>query len=141
MDLQEDQIIVFNKLLEFLNNNKNEILINSSAGTGKTFLITYFIKHIILNNTIDKNISVCTPTHTSLQELKSKLFKDDDNFDKSRVNLSTVHRFLDYKQKIDKNNEKYFFVTPLLICKTNITASSQAKKKLQTCKKYFPLIY
>lgn len=108
MDLKEDQIIVFNKLLEFLNNDKNEILINSSAGTGKTFLITYFIKHIILNNTIDKNISVCTPTHTSLQELKSKLFKDNDNFDKSRVNLSTIHRFLDYKQKIDKNNEKYF---------------------------------
>ena len=49
MDLKEDQVIVFNKLLEFLNNDKNEILINSSAGTGKTFLITYFIKHIILN--------------------------------------------------------------------------------------------
>lgn len=108
MDLKDDQIIVFNKLLEFLNNDKNEILINSSAGTGKTFLITYFIKHIILNNIINKNISVCTPTHTSLQEIKSKLFKDDNNFDKSRVNLSTIHRFLDYKQKINKNNEKYF---------------------------------
>jgi len=26
MDLKEDQVIVFNKLLEFLNNDKNEIL-------------------------------------------------------------------------------------------------------------------
>lgn len=108
MELYEDQKIIFNRLIQYLNDEKNEILINSSAGTGKTFLITYFIQYIIKNNLIKKNVSVCSPTHTSLQELKSKLLNEENDFDKTRVNLSTIHRLLEYKQKINEHNEKYF---------------------------------
>ena len=108
MELHEDQQNVFNKLLEFLKSDKKEILINSSAGTGKTFLITYFIQYIVKNNILKNLISVSTPTHTSLQELKSKLFKDDIDFDKTKINLTTIHRLLEYKQQITKDNEKYF---------------------------------
>lgn len=110
MELSEEQQTIFNRLINFLEGEQYEILINSSAGTGKTFLITYFINYIIKNEKVKKIISVCTPTHTSLQELKSKLFYNYEfnEAEQNKISLSTIHRLLEYKQKITKDNEKYF---------------------------------
>ena len=41
MELSEEQQNIFDRLIKFLDEEQYEILINSSAGTGKTFLITY----------------------------------------------------------------------------------------------------
>lgn len=107
MSLTEEQTVVFNKLLEFINDDKKfECLINSSAGVGKTYTIIHFLKYIIENKLINKKICVSSPTHTSLSILKSYIVKN--NIVSPKIEISTIHRLLNYKQKISKDGEKIF---------------------------------
>ena len=105
--LTDEQTYIFNKLIEFIkDNSKYECLINSSAGVGKTFTIIQFLKYLIDNKIITKKICVSAPTHTSLSILKSNIFQN--NIISPKIEISTVHRLLNYKQKITKDGEKYF---------------------------------
>ena len=105
--LTDEQKLIFNKLIDFSkDNSKYECLINSSAGVGKTYTIIQFLKHLIDNNIINKKICVSSPTHTSLSILKSNIYQN--NIISPKIEISTVHRLLNYKQKISKDGEKYF---------------------------------
>ena len=105
--LTDEQQHIFNKLIDYIkDNSKYECLINSSAGVGKTYTIIQFLKYLIDNKIIKKRICVSSPTHTSLSILKSNIFQN--NIISPKIEISTVHRLLDYKQKISKDGEKYF---------------------------------
>jgi len=107
MSLTDEQKLIFNKLLEFIENkSKFECLINSSAGVGKTYTIIQFLKHIIDNKLINKKICVSSPTHTSLSILKGNIHQND--IVSIKIELSTVHRLLNYKQKTSRDGGKYF---------------------------------
>ena len=105
--LTDEQQVIFDKLIEFSKDNlKFECLINSSAGVGKTYTIIQFLKYLIDNKCINKKICVSSPTHTSLSILKSNIYQN--NIISPKIEISTVHRLLNYKQKISKDGEKYF---------------------------------
>jgi hypothetical protein len=105
--LTDEQQNIFNKLIHFVSDNsKFECLINSSAGVGKTYTIIQFLKYLIDNKIVNKKICVSSPTHTSLSILKSNIYQN--NIISPKIEISTVHRLLNYKQKISKDGEKYF---------------------------------
>jgi hypothetical protein len=105
--LTEEQQLIFNNLIGFLKDkSKFECLINSSAGVGKTYTIIQFLKYVIDENLISKKICVSSPTHTSLSILKCNIHQN--NIISPKIEISTVHRLLNYKQKISRDGEKYF---------------------------------
>jgi replication-associated recombination protein RarA len=106
--LQDEQIKVYEKLHQFLKNDKlKEIILIGYAGTGKTTMITKFLNDIISNNIINK-IVIAAPTHKAVNIVKSKLF---DNFEDEhllqKINIMTIHRLLNYQSYIDSNGKKY----------------------------------
>ena len=105
--LTEEQQLIFTNLIDFLiDKSKFECLLNSSAGVGKTYTIIQFLKYIIDEKLINKKICVSSPTHTSLSILKSNIHQN--NIISPKIEISTVHRLLNYKQKISRDGEKYF---------------------------------
>ena len=107
--LTEEQQNVYNELIRFLTNDKEqEIAVLSSAGTGKSTLITYFINNIIKNKLCNR-ISINCPTHKSLAICKSKLFETSSTMTiSSNIEIMTIHRLLNYQQFIDTNGEVYY---------------------------------
>lgn len=113
VNLTEDQIKIFNELVEFVSkptSTSNEILLIGYAGTGKTTLVTKLICDLVKLK-ICKKISIVAPTHKAVNIAKSKLF---DNIESSKelsknINIMTIHRLLNYQSYIDSNTgEKYF---------------------------------
>jgi hypothetical protein len=107
--LQDEQITVYNRLHQFLKDDKtSEIILIGYAGTGKTTMITKFLNDVITNNIINK-IVIAAPTHKAVNIVKSKLF---DSFEDDRllhkINIMTVHRLLNYQSYIDSYGKKYF---------------------------------
>jgi hypothetical protein len=107
--LTEEQEKVYDELINFLKNDKeHEISLLSSAGTGKSTLISYFINNIIKNK-LCKRISINCPTHKSLAIVKSKLFETSlTSTISSNIEIMTIHRLLNYQQYIDSNGETFY---------------------------------
>ena len=77
------------KLSKFLNSNDLEFTLSGYAGTGKTFLLNYFVNKIC-------NVSVCptAPTHRAVREVEKSLNK------KGR----TLQSLLGLRPNLDLNN-------------------------------------
>ena len=95
--LSEEQESVANECLATLK-IKNEVLIQGSAGVGKTYLVNELIKRLPYNS--DK-IVCSAPTHKALAVLMSKITQP--------VEFKTVHSVLQYKMSYDKESGKKVF--------------------------------
>ena len=101
-----------NKELEsfILNDNYNrEILLVGYAGTGKTTLITKFLSDMIYNKKC-KRIAIAAPTHKAVNIIKNKLYnnlKEVKSINKY-VEITTIHRLLNYQNYINSSGERYF---------------------------------
>ncbi len=117
--LNEDQQKIFNELYDFVFNtsNKNKLyLLTGLAGTGKTFLIAYFLTLSELKN---KNIAVTGCTNKAVGVLKNSFFQSLN--DENKENSPEVNKFSegevedecdgnsnDQKEKDNKNYESRF---------------------------------
>ncbi len=111
INLTEDQIRVYDELINFVKNPKeNEIILIGYAGTGKTTLVTKFINNIVKDK-LCKKITIAAPTHKAVNIAKSKLFDNIEDYEQlsKNINIMTVHRLLNYQSYIDSSSgEKYF---------------------------------
>ena len=107
--LSDEQFKIYNQLVEFLSNNEKEMILIGYAGTGKTTLVTKFITDVINSRLLNK-IAIAAPTHKAVGIIKNKLYTDD-NLNKNihrNLEITTIHRLLNYKNYIDVNGSKYF---------------------------------
>jgi ATP-dependent exoDNAse (exonuclease V) alpha subunit len=111
--LTRDQTIALQELLDFITNPKRKAeqfyLLTGSAGTGKTFLVSY-IYSVLKSN---YNIAFTASTNKAanvLQATYESQYTNDSAGDKRQtsVNFYTVHRFMNSSRGIDKNGEAYF---------------------------------
>jgi exodeoxyribonuclease-5 len=125
INLNNEQQNIFNELHNFVFNKSNKTklyLLTGLAGTGKTFLISYFLTLHELKN---KKIAVTGCTNKAVGVLESSFLKtldsykitnNKDNTDKkdnedsnySRLTFLTIHKLLQIKRKIDSNGEEIF---------------------------------
>ena len=112
--LSDEQNKVYTKLLNFINSNDegNELILIGYAGTGKTTLITKFIIDLISSQVI-RRIAIAAPTHKAVGIIKNKLFTGISEVNASNnlqkyIEITTIHRLLNYKNYIDGNGTKFF---------------------------------
>jgi hypothetical protein len=118
MSLNQEQETIFNQLKEFVlikNKNKNNdkevkynfYLLTGLAGTGKTYLMSYFLS---IPELADKKIAVTGCTNKAVGVLESSFNKHFDNTLKINPNLHflTIHKLLQIKRKIDLNGQEIF---------------------------------
>lgn len=63
--LYPSQVSALQQLQTWWNSTEHEAVIEGFAGTGKTYLVKYFLKHVV-----NKSYIVTAPTHTALQVLE-----------------------------------------------------------------------
>lgn len=81
------------------NNTKiNSMKLVASAGCGKTVLAGELIE-VLINKKL--RVSVCTPTHKSIEVLRSKI--DEDILEHDNIITGTIHSFLSLKLKSNKD--------------------------------------
>ena len=107
--LTKEQQTVYDTLINFLaNENQQEMMLLGFAGSGKTFLVSRYINDIIKNK-LCRRIVVSTPTHKSLNVMKSKLFETSlTSTISNNIDIMTIHRLLNYQRQIDSNGDVYF---------------------------------
>jgi hypothetical protein len=100
MSLTKEQECIFNTLYEFSVSKTlyNMILLNASAGTGKTYLLSCLIKKLLQNENI-KKIEFACPTHVSLNIAKTKILNQINTIS-DKLNITTIHSLLKYTQNI-----------------------------------------
>lgn len=92
--LTEQQGVVFNEMLEFLESNQTMYLLSGYAGSGKTYLISTFIEYVL--TTHKKSICMTAPTNKAVRVLKTMATYKDANLE-----YKTIHSLLGLKEKID----------------------------------------
>lgn len=103
--MNEAQQNVFNNLHEFaVDPTHSSFYLFGYAGSGKTYIISRFVKEIY-NNFLFDTIFICAPTHVSLQVLESNMQDIDSEF----VKFFTIHRVLGYKQSINIEDGSVYF--------------------------------
>ena len=107
--LTSEQQKVYNELIKFIKSDKEQqLILSSSAGTGKTTIVTKFINDS-LKNKLCNRIVIATPTHKSLSIAKSKLFSTSSTSTISNnIDIMTIHRLLNYQKNIDSSGEVYY---------------------------------
>ena len=63
--LYPSQVSALQQLQTWWNSTEHEAVIEGFAGTGKTYLVKYFLQHVV-----NKSYIVTAPTHTALQVLE-----------------------------------------------------------------------
>jgi hypothetical protein len=123
-ELTQDQHIALQELLDFITNPKHRsekfYLLTGSAGTGKTFLVSYLYSVLKSNYNIaftastNKAVNVLQATYET-QHKQHKQHKQQEEektkgeIEKEKeVNFYTIHRFMNSNRAIDKNGEAYF---------------------------------
>jgi len=66
--LYKSQVLALNKLSDWWNSSDKECVISGFAGTGKTYLIKYF-----LTNIVNKTYIVTAPTHKALRVIENQI--------------------------------------------------------------------
>jgi len=97
--LSIEQQEAYDDIIKFIDGNEKMLLLNASAGTGKTYLISYLV-----NSLSTKKICVATPTHKSKQVVISKL----NEFGEIKQDIETIHKILSYSGSIDEYGNKVF---------------------------------
>ena len=107
--LTEEQQKIYDELIKFIKSDKEQqLILSSSAGTGKTTLVTKIINDS-LKNKLCNRIVIATPTHKSLSLAKSKLFSTSSTSTISNnIDIMTIHRLLNYQKSIDSSGEVYY---------------------------------
>jgi hypothetical protein len=107
--LTKEQQKVYDELIKFIKSDKEQqLILSSSAGTGKTTIVTKFINDS-LKNKLCNRIVIATPTHKSLSIAKSKLFSTSSTSTISNnIDIMTIHRLLNYQKNIDSSGEVYY---------------------------------
>jgi hypothetical protein len=119
-ELTRDQHIALQELLDFITNPKRKsekfYLLTGSAGTGKTFLVSYLYSVLKSNYNIaftastNKAVNVLQATYeTQHKQHKQQKEETKEDIEKEKeVNFYTIHRFMNSNRAIDKNGEAYF---------------------------------
>jgi hypothetical protein len=107
--LTSEQQKIYDELIKFIKSDKEQqIILSSSAGTGKTTIVTKIINDS-LKNKLCNRIVIATPTHKSLSIAKSKLFSTSSTSTISNnIDIMTIHRLLNYQKNIDSSGEVYY---------------------------------
>jgi len=123
LNLNEDQKKIFAELEQFLKSKNKFYLLTGLAGTGKTFLVTYFLS---LPELLDKKIAVTGCTNKAVGVLEScfRRFVSDESQSKSlEITFLTIHKLLQIKRKINLDGEEIFEST---IDENNIKVKSKS---------------
>lgn len=99
MELTDHQQIKLNEALNVLA-YEDALVINGSAGVGKTFMVNQLIKSILLEKKRAK-IVVAAPTNMALEVIENKIDQD--------VTFNTVHQALMMKQFTDNASGQQYF--------------------------------
>lgn len=107
--MASDKTVVFSKQqaasIEKLNifldqTEKNLYYLFGFAGTGKTFVISYFVKQILSDNKVDQ-IFICAPTHKALNVIesyfKSNITQSDYNIIFPKISFMTIHKLFEFQ--------------------------------------------
>lgn len=95
-NLTPHQKIKHDELIDYINNKHKFLLLQGSAGTGKTYLLSVLIDTLIL---LKHNIIVSTPTHKALSVISNKIVK---KYHFSRLKFSTIHSELKLTMKVNE---------------------------------------
>ena len=131
-----------------LENNKKNMLVSASAGSGKTYIMIKYITQLICEKKIPvENLLVLTFTKAAATEMKERLQKrlKEKEIDQfvieqidalSTANISTIHAFCEKSLKKYANlleiNENFEIADENLSQKIRQTAFNKAIKKFQT---------
>lgn len=112
--LTEDQQSIFDSMVKFTNQyQKNMILVQGFAGTGKSYLVNKFIEWFTLeSDTLFQNVAVTAPTHKAVKVLKKMSL--DNNLPTEKVDYSTLHSILGLRPQINDQGEQIFVKDPML---------------------------
>lgn len=106
--LREHQRERFNEIVAAIERGEKRIILQGSAGTGKTYLVghlvEYFLKKYNLDRWSESKIYVTAPTNKALSILKSKI-----PIDKNLI-FNTVHTALKLQRDINKKTGVVRFV-------------------------------
>jgi len=101
--LNPEQLAIFVKMWEFVNTKKSEdiFLLKGYAGTGKTYLITKFIKYYLTQKKF-QNVALSAPTNKAVAVLKQSSDK------KMEADFTTIHKLLGIKREITEEGREIF---------------------------------
>jgi len=99
IELTEGQSNCLNAMEDFMVSDENKFLIQGWAGTGKSYLITHFIKGLLENG--QHRIAMTAPTNKAVSVLGGYI-------DDSRVKLSTIHSLMGLRAHIDRDGSMKF---------------------------------
>ena len=112
--LTKDQLLALQEIIDFITNPKRKAekfyLLTGSAGTGKTFLVSYIYSILKANYDIAFTASTNKAVNV-LQAMYEKQHKKDSTKETTSVQFYTIHRFMNSNRAIDKNGEAYFKFT------------------------------
>lgn len=100
--LKEQQWTTFEKLNQFVKSEKRMFLIDGVAGSGKTTLISCFIKYY-LESAPNPRLACTATTNKAVKVLTQKVNIDDD-----RLVFSTIHKRLSLKETVTDWGERLF---------------------------------
>jgi hypothetical protein len=111
--LTRDQTIALQELLDFITNPKRKTekfyLLTGSAGTGKTFLVSYIYSVLKANYNIAFTASTNKAANVLQATYESQYTREEkDDTKNTEVNFYTIHKFMNSSRGIDKNGETYF---------------------------------
>lgn len=103
--LNSDQLIVFNKLVDFCSGTDQLLCIKGFAGTGKSYIITKFISYLKKSKS-GWGIRVCltAPTNKAVGVLQ----KSTPSVIKKSIEFSTIHKLLGVQSSITDDGEEIF---------------------------------
>ena len=111
MSLTEKQQHIYEELHKFnTNNNEKVILLNASAGTGKTYILSVLTKNLLKTQL---KICIACPTHVALNIIQDKINSfliDEEITDNMKKNLTfqTIHQLLKYTPTVDRDGTTKF---------------------------------
>lgn len=113
MSLTTQQEAIMNQVLDEIDSGNNRIVLQGSAGTGKTYLIKELIENFRQRKYRNGNVFVTAPTHKALSVMKGKIgiekeYKQftktpEENISKYMV-FNTIHSALKLKRHIDRRS-------------------------------------
>jgi exodeoxyribonuclease-5 len=105
--LTPHQTDVMNGIIDAINNGERKIILNGSAGVGKTFLVSYLINSLYVTAKRGNLAYITAPTNRAVSVLEEKSKASNGNY--WWMQFSTVHKALYMKRVIvEKTGEIYF---------------------------------
>ncbi len=101
--LTPDQKKALSRLKQFTRSNNKFFRLTGYAGTGKSFLITHYMRWLIDESI---NFVAATPTNKAAKSLSSLALNEDLN-----IEVKTVAQLLGQQPQLDENTGKELFIT------------------------------